>query len=353
MSSNYTIKSSISESLLTPSQVEFIKKVHKRYFRTDALKKDLFFIWDMIPDNVKIDGRVFKTMKHFEDIKKRVLECGSFTEYKASVGDDRIKLVRANFCKKDKLCMACAVGRAYNQQKKFIQALEVFPYEYDEDLLSKYWYYIVTPVKHSIEESLDVVYNKIDRLRKSALMQMRNSRRRNTGGFWSQFKGGMGSIEVTYTDNGWNVHINWLVYSDNRVQYKEKVDEKGKKRYENDDLERFLRRFDGSHIHFIGELDFSSREAIRKNLLEVLKYSLKFSSLDPAKLIEVYYKFYRKRLFFTFGTLRGLDLESVDDVSLGDDIEDTEEFLRIIYQKVKNSYELKYISGAGLGLSND
>ena len=169
MSSNYTIKSSISESLLTPSQVEFIKKVHKRYFRTDALKKDLFFIWDMIPDNVKIDGRVFKTMKHFEDIKKRVLECGSFTEYKASVGDDRIKLVRANFCKKDKLCMACAVGRAYNQQKKFIQALEVFPYEYDEDLLSKYWYYIVTPVKHSIEESLDVVYNKIDRLRKPAL----------------------------------------------------------------------------------------------------------------------------------------------------------------------------------------
>jgi hypothetical protein len=67
----------------------------------------------------------------------------------------------------------------------------------------------------------------------------------------------------------------------------------------------------------------------------------------------VYYKFYRKRLFFTFGTLRGLDLESVDDVSLGDDIKDTEEFLRIIYQKVKNSYELKYISGAGLGLSSN
>jgi hypothetical protein len=344
MDNNYIMKSSFSKGFLTVPQLEFIKKVHKRYFKTDIAKRDLFLLWDMIPDDVKIDGRVFKTIKHFEDVKKSVLECGSFTEYKASIGDDRIKLVGANFCKRDKLCMACAVGRAYNQQKKFIQALEVFPYEYGEDLLSKYWYYIVTPVRHSKEESLDVVYDKVDRLRKSALMQIRNSKRRSTGGFWSQFKGGMGSIEVTYTDNGWNVHINWLVYSDDKVQYKEVVDDKGKKRCHNDELECFLRRFDDSYIHFIGELDFSSREAIRKNLLEVLKYSLKFSSLNPARLIEVYYKFYRKRLFFTFGTLRGLDLGSVDDVSFGDDIDDVEEFLRIVYYRVQGSYKLKYMT---------
>lgn len=341
--SNYTKKTSLIEVLLTPSQLDFIRKVHKRYFKTDIKKKDLFFIWDNIPSSVKVDGRVFKTIKHFEDMRKRVLDCGAFTEYRASTSDDRIKLVRANFCKKDKICMACAVGRAYNQQKKFMQSLEVFPYENGEDLLSKYWYYIVTPVRHSINESLEVVYNRVDRLRKSVLKQMRNARSRRSGGFWSQFKGGMGSVEITYTKNGWNVHINWLVYSDNRVQYKEVAD--GRKTwYQNDSLERFLKRFNDSYIHSINELDFCNREAIRKNLLEVLKYSLKFGSLNPAQLIEVYYKLYRKRLFFTFGTLRGLDLEAVDDVTLSDDIKDNEDFIRLIYERLQNSkYALSFI----------
>ena len=101
--SNYPKKTTLSEVLLTPTQVEFIQKVHKRYFKTDIKKKDLYFVWDRIPDDIKIDGRVFKTIEHFKDIKKRVLECGSFTEYRASTSDDRIKLVRANL---SKLCFS-------------------------------------------------------------------------------------------------------------------------------------------------------------------------------------------------------------------------------------------------------
>jgi len=360
--SNYTKKTPLSEVLLTPTQVEFIQKVHRRYFKTDIKKKDLYFVWDRMPDNVKVDGRVFKTIEHFKDIKKRVLECGSFTEYRASTSDDRIKLVRANFCKKDKICLACAVGRAYNQQKKFMQSLEVFPCENGEDLLNKHWYYIVTPVWHDKSEPLEVVYDRVDRLRKSVLKQMRNNRHRGGRGFWSQFKGGMGSIEITHSVNGWNVHINWLVYTDNRIKLKavntKKLDgshnfKKYKITFVNDELAKFMDNFHSKAvpcknrdmtIHSINELDFSSREAIRRNLLEVLKYALKFANLNPAHLIDIYYKLYRKRLFFTFGTLRGLDLEAVDEVTLGDDIEDTEEFLKIIYQKVGFNYKLFSLS---------
>jgi len=319
---------------LTKKQRDFVEKVHKRYYKTLKFKNSLYSYWDNLPN--KIDGVVFKSVKQYEDIKHNVISCGSFTEYLAPKNTDLIKLTRTNFCKKDKICISCAVGRAYNQQKKFFQALEVFPYENDEDLLTKYWYYIVTPVRHSKDESLEVVYDRVNRLRQSVLMQMRNSRRRNTAGFWSQFKGGMGSIELTYTKNGWNVHINWLVYSDNRVQHRKVTD--GKKFwYQNDELEAFLRRFNDSFIHSVSELNFSSRDVIRDNLLEVLKYSLKFSSLSSEQLVEVYYKLYRKRLFFTFGTLRGLDLEAVDDVSFGDDVENFEEFYRFIFERVVDS----------------
>jgi len=334
---NYNIE---LEQKLTEKQREFISKVHSRFYRAIKIKDELFRYWDNLPN--KVDGKVFKTLKHFEDVKHLVKSCGSYTDFKAPKNTDLIKLTRANFCKKDKICVSCAVGRAFNQQKKFMQSLDVFPYHYDEDLLSKYWYYIVTPVRHSADESLEIVYERVSKLRQSALMQMRNSRRRNTAGFWSNFRGGMGSIEFTYTENGWNVHINWLVYSDNRIQYKKVTD--GKKTwYQNDELEKFLRRFNDSYIHSISELDFSSRDIIREHLLEVLKYSLKFSSLSPELLVEVYYKLYRKRLFFTFGRLRSLDLEAVDDVSFGDDVEEFDNYYRIIFERVKTQTDYDYV----------
>ena len=78
----------------------------------------------------------------------------------------------------------------------------------------------------------------------------------------------MGSIEFTFTRNGWNVHINWLVNSDDRVQLYEVEDKRGKKWYQNELLERFLKRFNDSYIHSISELNFDNREQIRENLLD-------------------------------------------------------------------------------------
>ena len=153
----------------------------------------------------------------------------------------------------------------------------------------------------------------------------------------------MGSVEVTRTHNGWNVHINWLVNSDKEIELKEIFDRNNKKWYQNDDLSKFLERFNDSYIHSISKLSFNDRDEIRKNLLEVFKYSLKFSSLNNADLIEVYYTLYRKRLFFTFGNIRGMDLEAVNDVRLGDDFKESEEFITMIYERLENS---KYILGA-------
>ena len=328
---------------LTEKQRIFVEKVKRRFFRSLKFKKDLYSYWDTLPN--KIDGKVFKSVKQFERIKEKVFSCGSYLEFYFPENTDLGKLQRANFCMKDRLCSSCAVGRAYNQQKKFLQSLNFFEKKLNIDLCKKNWYYIVTPVRHSSNETLEEVFERVFKLRQSALMQMRNSRRRNTAGFWSQFKGGMGSVEITYTKNGWNVHINWLLYSDNRVQVYKVTDGK-KSWYQNKDLERFLKKFNDSYIHSIDELNFSSTDLIRKHLLEILKYALKFSSLSPEQLVEVYYTLYRKRLFFTFGSLRALKLESVKDVSIGDDIKDFEKFYRLIMTRQDKdnnfSYEVIY-----------
>jgi len=163
-------------------------------------------------------------------------------------------------------------------------------------------------------------------------------------GFWGQFDGGMGSIEVTKTRNGWNVHMNLIVCSEVDIPVQEIItkDKKGnyKKNYISDALKSFLMKVgEGSYVHNISKLDFSSEELIRDNLVEVLKYSLKFSSLRKQDLLIVYLEFYRKQLFFTFGAMRGLNLE---DVELeGDEIVD-DEFVEVIYRRAGFTYEKEF-----------
>lgn len=278
--------------------------------------------------------KVFGTGIKFENFKSRLIECGSFLSFRYYYRRDETKLHDANFCRADKLCSACAVRRAYKQQQKFLKA-----WGREKDLRSKNWYYIVIPVKHSFGEAIEVVYDRLDRVRKSILKAVRNSKSGRKAGFWGQFDGGMGSIEVTRTYNGWNVHLNLLVSTSSEIELKQIIT-KGRKGYKenyiNEDLMKHLERVgDGSYVHNISKIDTSNEESLRASLVEVLKYSLKFSSLSVLDLIEVYMKLYRKRLFFTFGNMWGLKL---DEVELeGDDVVDNE-FIEVIYNRVFGGY---------------
>jgi len=279
---------------------------------------------------------VFGSGKRYENFKKRLTDCGSYLTFRYYHKKDVTRLHNANFCKADKLCPACAVRRAYKQQQKFLKA-----WNKEKDLQSKNWYYIVIPVKHSTDETIEEVYNRLDRVRKSILKAIRNNKAGKKAGFWGQFDGGMGSIELTKTYNGWNVHLNLLVCSDDDIEL-EKITTKDKFgnckiNYINNQLIKHLKKVaDGSFIHNISKIDISSEDELKSNLVEVMKYSLKFSSLSILDLVEVYMKLYRKRLFFTFGNLWGLKL---DDVELeGDDLVD-DEFVEVMYRRVFGGYE--------------
>jgi len=318
------------------TQDTYIKSYVKKYnfieflkFLRPSVSYGLPFIFD-----TKKFNKLFGNDKTFSKFQDRLLNCGSYLTFRYYYRKDETKLHNANFCKADRLCPACAVRRAYKQQLKFMKSLKSNP-----ELLNKRWYYIVIPVKHTKTESLELVYNRLNRVRKSITHSMRNNR-----GFWGQFDGGMGSIEVTKTRNGWNVHMNLIVCSEVDIPVQEIItkDKKGnyKKNYISDALKSFLMKVgEGSYIHNISKLDFSSVELIRDNLVEVLKYSLKFSSLRKQDLLIVYLEFYRKQLFFTFGVMRGLNLE---DVELeGDEIVD-DEFVEVIYRRVGLAYEKEF-----------
>ncbi len=313
---------------LTANTFDFLQKTILRFTkskkRTDNLlafvnKKDL----------------TFKQNHHLtNNVLKNVSECGSWLEFRNYYKQDKTKLHNANFCKKDKLCPACAMRRASKQVKKVFDYLNV-----NQELREKNWYYIVLPVKHNSNEDFLTVYNRA----RSGLDTIRQAIRDNKRGkgkksFFSQFDGLFYSFEVTKTSNGWNVHINILACTDVNISG---IYKKGKTFVHDDIMIDWAKYTDNkSFVHSINRIDTSTDAALIKNLLEVFKYSLKFQSLENKDLLEVYKHTYRKRLLGAFGCLYGL---RVDKVELsGDDVLD-DDFLEIIFRyDYKNKKYFEY-----------
>ena len=329
---------------------ERIDKDLRTYISSYDKKQDLKRCYDRqlrhfeqnkkLPFSLEDFTTAFRAKNFFKDLD----DCGSWLEFRYWVDHDKTKLHHGNFCKRDKLCPACAVRRAYKQQNKFFKIIEENP-----ELLNNDWYYIVIPIKHSITDRFEDLYGYIEQIKKKISMQMRDGRRGKSTGFFSQFDGGMYATEITYGKNGYNPHINLLVNAprnrtaspglleDGRsglrgalVKHKQTHEGKTKISYSSPELSEWLQQFNGSFVHNITKLDFSNKDEIKSNLVEILKYALKFSSLTNQRLIEVFIKTRNKRLFGTFGNLWG---KGLDNVSLDGDEELSGEFLELIFHR--------------------
>lgn len=307
----------------------------KEVFEECYIRHDKYLIQNKnLPYDREQFQKAFKAKNFFKDLK----DCGSWLEFRWYVQSDTTKLHTANFCKRDKLCPACAVRRAYKQQIKFLKILEQ-----DSDLKSLDWYYIVIPVKHESKESFETVFDRLETVRRKITKSLRNSRSGKGNNIWSSFTGGMYSTETTHTKNGWNVHLNLIINAPKGTklalrEYKQVYKGKEKIWYENSGVSDWLlQKATGSHIHSIQKIDFTSDDLIRSALVEVLKYSLKFSSLTNQQLLEVFIKTRAKRLFGVFGNLWGV---GIDDVVLeGDELVDNE-FQELIFTRSGYEYIL-------------
>jgi hypothetical protein len=314
-------------NILTQETYNFIEKTQNRFIKSKKrVQKFTSYAFSYATEKeYKLTPKVLDTIS----------DCGSWLEFRNYYKQDKTKLHNANFCKKDKLCPACAMRRASKQVKKVYDTIS-----YSDKLKNKNWYYIVLPVKHNITEDFETVFNRakdgLQKLRKS----LDNAKQKRAKNFFSQFDGLFYSFEVTKSSNGWNVHINLLCCSDKEIQGIYKYTHKnGQVTYQHHDIMRDWSKYtdNNSYMHSINKLDTSSKDDIIKNLLEVFKYSLKFQDLENKDLLEVYEKTYQKRLLGAFGILYNIKL----DVELENDEVLDEEFLEIVYRfnYKTNTYE--------------
>lgn len=316
-----------------------LKKTFDIYFKSLERKEDFIPCYDRhvkyfqegktFPFSYDEFYRSFKAKNFFRDLK----DCGSWLEFRWYQKSDVTKLHTANFCKRDRLCPACAVRRAYKQQLKFMKILES-----DSLLSNKDWYFIVIPVKHCKSDSFETVLSKIESVRKKIVKSINDGKQGKSKNIWASFGGGMYSIETTRSKNGWNVHMNLMINAPkgSKIPLKSIRNRKGQVSYQNEHIREFLMKHADSQMHNINKIQDNSK--LRDDLVEVLKYSLKFSSLSNQELLEVFIKTRRKRLFGAFGNMYG---KKIEDVELeGDELVD-DEFLELIFNRSELGYKLQ------------
>lgn len=215
--------------------------------------------------------------------KQRICECGNEIVFRRYLETWNIQLVSANFCKYDRICLACATKRAMRMIKKFQTGIE------EHDLYKKNWYYIVLTISHKAWDKLESSLERLKLYKSRLAKAYRNSKRdsQKKKSIFSVFDGMIISIEISHKWNFWfHPHINILACTDKEIPIERK--------YRHWDtnvqiLNEWKRMTDWtSYIHNIRKINVDSEKSFSRSWIwEVFKYAIKFSDLSMEELAEV------------------------------------------------------------------
>lgn len=229
----------------------------------------------------------------------RIKECCNVLRF-IDLSNGVYKLYKANFCKYDKFCLACATRRAIIMLQRFEQGIVQNWLEY------KHWYHITLTIKHSPTDSLPFLMDKLWKAKEKLAQRFRNSKRGNhkNKSFMHNFEGMISSVEITHGKNGWHPHIHMLVCGEKEVstEYSKALWTES-----NRELQKEWYSLTGdSYSVGIRKIDVNKGNFSRKWIGEVFKYAVKFSKLSVPQLIEVIrlQKNRQYRFFASYGVFR-------------------------------------------------
>lgn len=257
--------------------------------------------------------------------KQRIKECCNEVSFGRHLQTGDVQLISANFCKYDKICIACATKRAMRMIKKFSQWIQ------KHNLYDKKRYSIVLTIRHNKNDTLQESMQRLMLYKSRLARAYRNSKRpiQVSKSFFSQFDGMAMSIEITHTRVGWwHPHINILACSDTEIgidtdrydRNQNKRDKQGRpiSTLTNEVLkaERKSHTSGTSYIHNIRKIVVDRNQFSRSGIWEVFKYAIKFSDLSVEQLAQVMtvQANNQYRFFATYWIFRGRKIECTDRV---------------------------------------
>lgn len=271
-------------------------------------KKVYFYAMYKLQKSQELKARIIPYIQeHYPHIfanpnrKQRISECCNMVAFRRYAETWDVKLVSSNFCKYDRICVACATKRAMIMIKKFKQGIQ------DHNLYHKKRYYIVLTISHKQWDQLTDLMTRLMEYKDKLARAYRNSKRQHqtNKSFFAQFDGMVISIEIAHSGKHWrHPHINILACSDHDIL----IESKYKRGQTNPQLLNEWKTLTNgtSYIHNIRKIEVSQGHFTRRGIWEVFKYAIKFSDLSVEQLAEVMSAQHvnQYRFFATYGIFR-------------------------------------------------
>ena len=261
--------------------------------------------------------------------------CGSYLVFHELVDLDENRLARANFCRQPKLCPLCAMRRA----AKEVQAhAPIVIQQVREMNLTPYMLTMTVKGGPDLAERLEHLTASWRKLIKNR-RRVRTASSRNKGGELSTVDGGRYSIEIKRGKNSglWHPHLHAVILCHLKPDAEKLAQE-----WHNVTGDSFIIDVRPMHNHAEAVAHDDPRiaaELIAADLVEVLKYPMKFGSMTHRDTWHAHGVASGKRLTSSFGCLRGVE---VDTSYLDDPITSKDwPYVEIVARWIMGGYEIE------------
>lgn len=250
----------------------------------------------------------------------RLRDCGNYLLFHHYHTADRVRLHAAHLCQQHLLCPLCAIRRASKQVGAYLPRFEA--------ITAAAPHLRPVVITYTVKNGADLG-ERMAHLR-SGLQTLTKERRQVRGRgkagscTWGHLAGAVGALEVTWSKrHGWHPHMHMIGLCDGWMDQREMSAE--------------WRRITGDSF-VVGIQRLDPARAPADAFCEVLKYAVKFGGLPPARVWEAAQALSGRRLIFSLGAFRGVDVPE----SLLDEPLEGLPFVELLF---------RYLGGGHYGLS--
>jgi hypothetical protein len=216
--------------------------------------------------------------------------CGNWLKFHHYFTVDKVRLAAANFCQKHLLCPLCAIRRGSKLTQTYLEKFQALR----EAHSGLYCCMVTLTVRNSddLDERVDHLKSSIQRLNTRRREYLKRGRGKSE---WRKILAAAGSIEVKKGKNSkqWHPHAHVLVMATAPLDQELLRDE-------------WFKITGDSHQVDVTPLKHPEDPA--QDFVEIFKYALKFSSMEPSDTFQAYLILTKKRLLFSIGEFRGLKI---------------------------------------------
>jgi hypothetical protein len=266
----------------------------------------------------KAKARALEVVEHIGEhhsakLAQRVASCGEYLVFRHYFTIDEVRLHGAQFCMKHLLCPLCAIRRGAKALQAYLPRYEVV--RASEPLLRPFL------VTLTVKDGPDLKERFKHLMKSQRELWMRRHRRRGSAldgveaAVWSyEVKRGKGS-------GLWHPHLHMVAMATEAPSQ--------------DRLAREWQAITGDS--FIVDVRPINEDDPASGFLEVFKYALKFSEMEPADTLEAFNALSFRRLVGSAGLFRGIEIpEKLTDEPL-DDLP----YVQLFYRYMDGAFSLK------------